>query len=79
LKRSGALGTFAALDWMLPIYARSDSLSVVTPTTQLSGDVINLTIARLRSASTTTLQLPQPSMVRFQDLCFICAKGRTLP
>lgn len=46
LKRSGALGTFAALDWMLPIYARSDSLSVVTPTTQLSGDVINLTIAR---------------------------------
>ncbi|MBV6389091.1 MAG: Copper resistance protein A [Nitrosomonas europaea] len=46
LKRSGALGTFAALDWMLPIYARSDSLRVVTPTTQLNGDVINLTIAR---------------------------------
>lgn len=46
LKRSGVLGTFAALDWTLPTYARSDSLSAVTPTTQLSGDVIDLVIAR---------------------------------
>lgn len=46
LKRSGALGTFATLDWMLPTYARSDVLDTVTPATQLSGDVIHLAIAR---------------------------------
>ncbi|WP_350283826.1 copper resistance system multicopper oxidase [Nitrosomonas sp.] len=62
LKRSGVLGTFAALDWMLPTYASgSDSLGAVTPTTQLSGDVINLAIARTpfriddHTATATTL------------------------
>lgn len=45
LKRSGTLGTLAALDWMLPAYARAGSLNAVAPTMQLSGDVIDLTIA----------------------------------
>ena len=47
LKKSGVLGTFAALDRMLPTYAfGSDSLIGATPAMQLSGDVINLVIAR---------------------------------
>jgi CopA family copper-resistance protein len=45
LKRSGALGTLVALDGILPAYARAGSWNAVAPTTQLSGDVINLTIA----------------------------------
>lgn len=46
LKKSGTLGTLTALDGMLPTYAWSNFLSAVTPAMQLSGDVINLTIAR---------------------------------
>lgn len=45
LKESGALGTLLALNWMLPAYARAGWTSAVAPTTQLSGDVIDLTIA----------------------------------
>lgn len=45
LKRSRALGTLVALNWMPPAYARAGWPSAVAPTTQLSGDVIDLTIA----------------------------------
>ena len=45
LKGSGTLGTLVALNWMLPAYARAGSLNAVAPASQLSGEVINLTIA----------------------------------
>jgi len=45
LKESGALGTLVALNWMLPTHARAGWTGAVSPTTQLSGDAIDLTIA----------------------------------
>lgn len=45
LKESGVLGTLVAVNWMLPAYARARWAGAVAPTTQLSGDVIDLTIA----------------------------------
>src|SRR5688500_4176649 len=45
LKESGAVGTLVALNSMLPAYARAGWIGVVAPTTQLSGNVIDLTIA----------------------------------
>ncbi|WP_074975216.1 copper resistance system multicopper oxidase [Nitrosospira multiformis] len=45
LKGSGALGALFALDWILPAHARGSAINAVAPTTQLSGDVIDLTIA----------------------------------
>lgn len=45
LKASGALGALFGLDWILPAHARGSGINAVAPTIQLSGDVIDLTIA----------------------------------
>lgn len=39
------MGALFALDWILPVYARGSWINAAAPTTQLSGDVIDLTIA----------------------------------
>ena len=39
------MGALFALDWILPVHARGSWINAVAPTTQLSGDVIDLTIA----------------------------------
>jgi CopA family copper-resistance protein len=68
LKGSGALGALFGLDWILPAYARGSWINAVAPTTQLSGDVIDLTIAetpfhvgkRLAPAVTINGTVPGP-------------------
>lgn len=61
LKKSGALGALIVLDRMLPAYARPDSLGTAALAQSLSGEVINLVIARTpfrigdRIATATTI------------------------
>jgi|ThiBio_1000_plan_1041568.scaffolds.fasta_scaffold00452_11 CopA family copper-resistance protein len=59
LKGIGALGALTALERVLPAYAWSSASNSVAPTTQLSGNVINLTIAetpfRVDSRTTTAI------------------------
>jgi CopA family copper-resistance protein len=61
LKGIGAWGTLAALERVLPAYAWSNASLSVAPTTQLSGNVIDLTIAetpfRVDSRTTTAITI----------------------
>jgi CopA family copper-resistance protein len=61
LKGMGALGALTALENILPTYAWSSVSNSVAPTTQLSGNVIDLTIAespfRVDSRTTTAITI----------------------
>ena len=61
LKGMGAFGALTALESMLPAYAWSSALNAAAQTSQISGDVIDLTIAetpfRVDNRATTAITI----------------------